>query len=142
MPTTLDDNDEWLTTPQAAELTGMTNWSIRRAIVTKRLHGVTRKRGLHQIEHVTRLSDLRAWMARRRRGRKPAIKAPQEPTVTVGKKDAPLLAQWEVDREGDRRLLFAKAKRGDKQAIRTLSLPWEQGGYGFSELVLDRVRVI
>lgn len=142
MPTTLNDNDEWLTTPQAAELTGMTNWSIRRAIMTRRLHGVTRKRGLHQVEHVMRLSDLRAWMARRKRGRKPAVKAPVEPTVTVGKKDGPLMAQWEVDREADRRLLFAKARSGDKQAIRTLRLPWEQGGYGFSELVLGGVRVI
>lgn len=141
MPTTLDD--EWLTTPQAAELTGMTNWSIRRAIVTKRLHGVTRKRGLHQIEHIMRLSDLRAWMARRKKGRtKRVVEAPQESTVTVGKNDAPLLAQWEVDREADRRLLFAKAKSGDKQAILTLGLPWEQGGYGLSELVLGGVRVI
>ena len=55
---------------------------------------------------------------------------------------APLLSYDDLDHQAKQGRLLESAKRGDERAILTLSLPWEKGGYGFSQLVLDRVRVI
>ena len=132
-----------LTTEEAAAIAGVTSKTIRKWIVDGRLKAERVPRGRCQYTQTVQEDDLEHLLEEKAckaqvTGHLASSKQRQLPTA-VG---APLLSYDDVDHWAKQRGLLESARQGDERAILTLSLPWEKGGYGFSELVLNRVRVI
>ena len=132
-----------LTTEEAAEQAGVTAKTIRKWIQDGVLKSKRVPRGRCQYVQTVQEEDLEHLLEEK------ACKAQVTQHLASSKQrqlptsvGAPLLSYDDVDHWAKQRTLLESARQGDAKAILTLSLPWEKGGYGFSQLVLDRVRVI
>ena len=132
-----------LTTEEAAKLADVTSKTIRKWIQDGLLKAERVPKGRCQYTQYVRQEDvedlLEAKACRAQATQHLSFSKSRQLTTSVG---APLLSYDDLDHQATQRTLLESARRGDERAILTLRLPWEKGGYGFSELVLDRVRVI
>ena len=125
-----------LTTEEAANLADVTSKTIRKWIQDGLLKAERIPKGRCQYTQYVRQEDVEDLLEAK------ACKMPAKQRQLPTHVGAPLLSYDDLDHQAKQRTLLDSARRGDERAILTLRLPWEKGGYGFSELVLDRVRVI
>ena len=125
-----------LTTEEAAVLANVTGKTIRKWIADGLLKAERVYTSRCNYTQYVQEDDLERLLEAK--ACKMPVKQRQLPTNVGG----PLLSFDDLDHQAKQRTLLESARRGDERAILTLRLPWEKGGYGVSQLILDRVRVI
>ena len=125
-----------LTTEEAAEYAGVTAKTIRKWIHDGMLKAERIYTSRCQFSQTVQEEDLEHLLEAK------ACNLPSKHRQLPTSVGAPLLSYDDLDHRAKQGKLLESARQGDERAILTLRLPWEKGGYGVSELVLDRVRVI
>ena len=125
-----------LTTEEAATYAGVTGKTIRKWIQDGMLKAERIYTSRCQYSQTIKEEDLEQLLEAKACNVPPKQRQHQ---TSVG---APLLSYDDLDHQAKQRALLDSAKRGDEQAILTLRLPWEKGGYGVTRMVLRGVEII